>query len=212
VWRVPTPGLWNGGAMATAGGLVFQGHADGSFNAFDSATGKRLWRFDAQAGVLAPPISYRIKGRQYITVLSGFGTSGAYFGQRVAKFGWQYRSQQRRVLTFVLDGTAKLPPSAGPEKVTALKEEGFRPDDALFSAGAEVYGRRCITCHGVDARAAGIAPDLRASPIPLDSGGFDAVVREGVLLANGMPQFEEMTDEQLRAVRHYIRAEAQASE
>src|SRR3546814_2940563 len=99
--------------MATAGNLVFQGHADGSFNAYDSETGKRLWTFAAGSGVLGPPITYKVNGRQYITVLSGFGTSGALFGEKVARFGWQYRTQPRRILTFVLDGKAgPLPPAA----------------------------------------------------------------------------------------------------
>src|SRR3546814_9516990 len=47
VWRVKIDSFWNGGTMATAGNLVFQGHADGSFNAYDSETGKRLWTFAA---------------------------------------------------------------------------------------------------------------------------------------------------------------------
>ncbi|MBA4355451.1 MAG: PQQ-dependent dehydrogenase, methanol/ethanol family, partial [Novosphingobium sp.] len=38
-WKVPTPGLWNGGVMATGGNLVFQGRIDGQFNAYAATTG-----------------------------------------------------------------------------------------------------------------------------------------------------------------------------
>ncbi|RYG96226.1 MAG: PQQ-dependent dehydrogenase, methanol/ethanol family, partial [Alphaproteobacteria bacterium] len=66
VWRVPTSGIWNGGILATGGGLVFQGQTNGKFTGYDAATGKVLWSYDAQAAVLGPPITYRVKGVQYV--------------------------------------------------------------------------------------------------------------------------------------------------
>ena len=67
-WRVAMPSFWNGGTMATAGNLVFHGRSDGFFDAYDAFNGKRLWSFDAGAAVIAPPITYRAHGRQYVTV------------------------------------------------------------------------------------------------------------------------------------------------
>jgi len=205
VWRVKIDSFWNGGVMATAGNLVFQGHADGSFNAFDSATGRRVWTFAAGTGVIAPPITYKVKGRQYVTVLSGFGTSGALFGEKVARFGWQYRTQPRRILTFALDGKAPPLPVHSPDHPMPIADESFKDDPALASKGTEIYGRRCLVCHGVDVKAAGLAPDLRASPIPQDAEAFNAIVREGALVANGMPRYEELTDAEFAALRQYIR-------
>ena len=204
VWRVPLPGFWNGGTMATAGNLVFQGHADGTFNAFQSATGKKLWSFSAGTGVLAPPITYEVNGKQYVTVISGFGSSGALFGQTVARFGWQYRTQPRRVLTFALGGKVKLPRTAK-DIVKPIPDPTFVRNDALGDTGAAVYGRRCVVCHGLDVMAAGIAPDLRASPIVQDEAAFNAVVREGVLVPNGMPRFEELTDAEMAGLRQFLR-------
>jgi outer membrane protein assembly factor BamB len=60
-----------GGALATAGGLVFTGTKDKQFLAFDARTGARLWRYEAHAGVNAPPISYAVNGRQYVAVAAG---------------------------------------------------------------------------------------------------------------------------------------------
>jgi glucose dehydrogenase len=60
-----------GGALATAGGLVFTGEGNGYFDAFDAKTGEILWQFQAGAGVNAPPISYEVDGVQYIAVAAG---------------------------------------------------------------------------------------------------------------------------------------------
>lgn len=70
-WQVKTEQPMIGGIMATAGGLVFTGEGNGQFNAFDSKTGKKLWTFQAGAGVNAPPASYTIDGKQYIVVGAG---------------------------------------------------------------------------------------------------------------------------------------------
>ena len=65
----------NWGAMlATAGGLVFSGGTnDRKIHAFDAATGKMLWEFPTSSGILAPPTSFSIDGKQYIAVHSGWG-------------------------------------------------------------------------------------------------------------------------------------------
>jgi alcohol dehydrogenase (cytochrome c) len=59
------------GALATAGGLVFLGHADGTFGAYDGKTLQELWSFNAGSGINAPPISFAVGGRQYVAVLVG---------------------------------------------------------------------------------------------------------------------------------------------
>ena len=79
-WSVPVPGIVNGGTMATAGGLVFQGHIDGTFNAYDAASGRPLWRFPAGVAVIGAPISYLAGARQYVSVLGRSPPSGFPFG------------------------------------------------------------------------------------------------------------------------------------
>jgi PQQ-dependent dehydrogenase (methanol/ethanol family) len=70
-WQVKTSLPMVGGALATAGGLLFAGESDGWFRAYDAATGKVLWSFFAGAGVNAPPASYAVDGKQYIAVGAG---------------------------------------------------------------------------------------------------------------------------------------------
>jgi alcohol dehydrogenase (cytochrome c) len=70
-WQVKTAQPMIGGIMATAGGLTFTGEGNGRFEALDSATGAQLWKFQAGAGVNAPPSSYTVDGKQYIVVGAG---------------------------------------------------------------------------------------------------------------------------------------------
>ena len=73
-WQVKTPQPMMGGALTTAGGLVFTGEANGFFRAYDAKSGKILWSFQAGAGVNAPPASYSVDGKQYIVVGAGGNT------------------------------------------------------------------------------------------------------------------------------------------
>jgi quinohemoprotein ethanol dehydrogenase len=208
-WKVPTPGVVNGGTMATAGGVVFQGHVDGTFNAYDAANGHKLWTFPAGVSVLGAPISYSVGGHQYVTVLSAppSGSPAATLTMQ-ARYGWQYREHPRRVLTFRLDGNAPLPPSAPPRIARPLFSPDFKVDAALAQRGVTLFTNACMGCHGVAAVAAGGAPDLRESALALDATAFAAVVRGGTLLQKGMPQFADIHDDELDAIRHYVRQQA----
>jgi len=65
--------VWSG-TVATGGGLVFYGTMDGWFKAVDAGTGKLLWRYKVDSGIIGQPVSYRgPDGHQYIAVLSGVG-------------------------------------------------------------------------------------------------------------------------------------------
>jgi len=70
-WQVETAQPMIGGAMATAGNLVFTGEGNGKFNAYDARSGKVLWSFQAGAGCNAPPVTYMLDGKQYIAVACG---------------------------------------------------------------------------------------------------------------------------------------------
>jgi alcohol dehydrogenase (cytochrome c) len=70
-WQMKTPQPMIGGILATAGGVVFAGESNGWFKAYDAATGKILWQFQAGAGVNAPPSSYSVGGKQYVVVAAG---------------------------------------------------------------------------------------------------------------------------------------------
>jgi alcohol dehydrogenase (cytochrome c) len=72
-WDVATRSPMVAGVLATGGGLVFTGDAEGFFTAYDADTGKTLWSFQCGSGHHAPPITYTLDGRQYIAVCAGWG-------------------------------------------------------------------------------------------------------------------------------------------
>ncbi|WP_349356848.1 PQQ-dependent dehydrogenase, methanol/ethanol family [Sphingobium nicotianae] len=212
-WKVSTPGVVNGGTMATAGKLVFQGHVDGSFNAYQADNGKKLWRFEAGVSVLGAPISFLANGVQYVAVLAAppSGSPGATLTVQ-AKYGWKYRESPKRLLVFKLGGTAKLPAGAAPERAEPLKDTTFKVDEKAALTGGVEFTNYCMGCHGAGAVAAGGAPDLRASPVVLDAESFKTVVHGGMLKPNGMPGFDTLSDQQLLQIRNYIRQQAAAKQ
>jgi quinoprotein glucose dehydrogenase len=67
-----------GGALVTRSGLVFIGGGDGYFYAFDTKTGKEVWRTKTPYTNTANPMTYRTRsGRQYIAVATGTGADNA---------------------------------------------------------------------------------------------------------------------------------------
>jgi quinohemoprotein ethanol dehydrogenase len=208
VWKVETAGVSNGGTLATAGNLVIQGLADGYLHAYSAVDGKDLWSFYAGVAVTGVPITYSVDGRQYLTITAGpLGGSTAGFGSISARFGWDPRIHPRRLLTFALDATAKLPATPPPHPAVPLEAPQFKLDPARASAGAHEYPR-CVLCHGMGLVAGGIAPDLRASPVVLSAEAFAHIVHDGGLVPRGMPQFAELSPEQLDDLRHFIRQTA----
>jgi PQQ-dependent dehydrogenase (methanol/ethanol family) len=86
-WKVKTEQPMIGGILPTAGGLVFAGEGNGMFKAYDADTGSMLWKFQAGAGVNAPPSSYTVDGQQYIVVAAGGNAQLNYkYGNNIIAF------------------------------------------------------------------------------------------------------------------------------
>jgi len=67
-----------GGMLVTGGGLVFSGGtADRKVHAFDAKSGKLLWEYPTTSGILAPPTTFTLDGKQYIAIESGWGGDSA---------------------------------------------------------------------------------------------------------------------------------------
>jgi quinohemoprotein ethanol dehydrogenase len=207
-WKVQHPSYWNGGPLATAGGLVFQGTADGPLIAYDSLTGAERWRFDAKLGIIATPISYTVGGKQHISVLVGPGGSIAPVSH-LSNRGFKYGAQPRRLLTFALDGKATLPPTAPRDFVVrAVDDPALTIDPAQAQLGGRLFQDNCTYCHGRLLVSPGSpAPDLRESHLAVSWEAFRATVREG-RLPKLMPRFPELSDDQMRAIYMYIRSGA----
>ena len=73
VWSDPELFSAWGGALATAGGVVFYGTLEGYLKAVDAKTGKELYKFKTPSGIIGNVMTYEHGGRQYVAVLSGVG-------------------------------------------------------------------------------------------------------------------------------------------
>ncbi|MBK9166553.1 MAG: PQQ-dependent dehydrogenase, methanol/ethanol family [Bryobacterales bacterium] len=91
-WEVRTRTPMGSGMLATGGGLVFTGDAEGNFTAFDDRNGKLLWSYQTGSGIRAAPITFELDGRQYVAIASGM--AGAIRGYTGPGAPWMqnYRS------------------------------------------------------------------------------------------------------------------------
>lgn len=205
-WTVDHFGPWNGGVLSTAGGLVFQGASDAHFAAYDAETGKRLWRYFTQTGVVAAPISYELGGEQYVTVATGWGGAYALIAGGVVPTGSE--AKVGRVLTFKLGAKAELPDIAVPEQVRAAPPASTAAPEVIM-AGAKAYAQNCTVCHGDRAMSSGLVPNLRYSPLLGDAALWNSVIREGARASLGMGDFGGILDEETsEAIRAYVISEA----
>ena len=208
VWKQPAPPQWNAGTMTTQGNLVFEGFADGTFNAFNATTGEKLWSVNVGVGVSAPPITYALAGKQYVSLLTGWGGGGLIAGSLAAQHGWKYKVHPRRLVTFAVDGKLPMPASPPPVQAKPVDVADFKIDAQLADYGKQVYSHSCFLCHGGGAVSGGYAPDLRESPLAQSREAFKQVVVGGVRVTMGMPRFTDFTDKEIDGLMHYIRATA----
>ncbi len=201
-WRVEHKGSWNGGTLTTAGNLVFQGTADGSFVAYSADEGKPLWSFPAQTGIVAPPITYEIDGEQYVSLNVGWGGAFALvFGEFVQAKSLPNVS---RVLTFKLGARGELPAVDWKPAVHFSPPQQTASAETLQKGFAE-YSDVCMGCHGLNAVSGLLIPDLRGSGFLHDQAAWDSVVRDGALRDRGMAAFgDQVSPEESRAIRAYV--------
>ena len=183
-WTVEYGAYWNGGTLATAGNIVFQGTALGDFIAYNATTGEKLWSAYAGTGIVAPPMTYAIDGKQYVSVMAGWG--GA-FPKKFRSYG--------RLLTFAIGGTATPLTRTAPRRVTAIASNATPQQ---IAAGAKIYSVYCVRCHG----GATVLPDLRRSS-PAVLNGLDKIL-DGALVERGMPRFGELDKNAIAELRAFL--------
>ena len=186
IWRVEYPYLGNGGALATAGDLVFQGEVQGVFHAYAAASGKELWRASVPNSIVAAPITYRVDGEQYVAILSGSG------GATLLTWGIQLNknNENGKLLVYKLDGHASLP-AAPPLAAIAAPPPRINVDATAIAEAKKAYMDHCMRCHGLNAVSNGQVPDLRRLD-PVWHQNFEKVVRDGLVSEAGMPPFGDV--------------------
>jgi quinohemoprotein ethanol dehydrogenase len=206
-WRVSLPVSQSGGLLATAANLVFQGRADGIFTAYRATDGSKLWEFDAGTGIMAPPVTYLVGRKQYLTVMVGWGGPMGLFN--FPNMG-PVRPGFGRVLTFALDGTATFAPPPYGHRDPPVPAVRIETTAAAIREGEFLYHTHCFSCHGLNV-IAGPIPDLRYSTADTHTQ-FETIVLGGARKALGMPSFaDKLNSKELRAIEAYVLSRAEAA-
>ncbi|MBI1252472.1 MAG: PQQ-dependent dehydrogenase, methanol/ethanol family [Alphaproteobacteria bacterium] len=204
-WRVELNGAWNGGALATAGNLVFQGTVDGHLAAYNAQTGEKLWDFDNQAATLAGPMTYMVGDTQYVASLASYGS--VFFLAAGFAAPREGDNLNGRVNVFRVGGEATLPPRNFVRAETP-EPPALRVPAAAMLRGEAVYGQFCNVCHGPGAVGGGVIPDIRRSTVLQDQTVWLQTIH-GAREENGMPDFSDwITPQDAELVRAYVAQQA----
>jgi quinohemoprotein ethanol dehydrogenase len=199
-WRVKHLAMWNGGTLATAGDLVFQGTAEGRFVAYHAASGQKLWEVNVGTGIIASPMTYELDGVQYVSIMAGWGGAGALTGAYPVA-----GEQPGRLLTFALQGEQALPESQIAQSLPSVTAIEHNATEADIANGGLLFARNCAVCHGLMATGTGgVIADLRLSdPSVFDS--YHEIVLGGEMIDSGMPAFKLwLKPEEVDALRAYV--------
>lgn len=195
-WQVEQKLPISGGTLATAGNLVFQGAADGRLVAYAADSGKVLWEITTYGSMPGGPVTYSVRGQQYVAV--GIGWGGAFPGMFADGAVLAGYTNPSRIAVWRLDGQGKLPPPAlrqakvAPPPMTAPIER--------VMLGVTLFATHCGFCHGpgfggkqdLDT----MAPDIHEN--------FSAVVLGGRVNA-GMPSFhEQLKADDVQAIHDFL--------
>ncbi len=207
VWRIEHDAPWNGGTLATAGNLVFQGLTDQSFYAYRATDGALLWSYALQNAITTAPVSYEVGGQQFIAVTAG---NGGGLPLALAALDGPRQTPNGRVLAFRLGGKEELP-AFDPEPLppVTLERAGLAPSQAQLEEGFKLFAVHCSTCHGAESLSTGVLPDLRTSAAVAQAALWRSIVLDGALTASGMVGFAGKLDAaQAEILRGYVASEA----
>jgi len=201
VWRSPDRPYWDhGGAMASAGDLVFQGDASGILRAFDAKSGAILHEIDTGSSIMAAPMEYQVGGTAYVVVMAGWG-GGAWAIPHPESAAYQY-GNAGRILAFRLGGgkvphPPALPP---PEPIPPPPPRTGTPQ--TVARGGQIFNQYCSICHPNMPRTG--SADLRALPAGIHDA-FVRIVRDGLLKDAGMPGWGDvLSDTDINAIHDYV--------
>jgi quinohemoprotein ethanol dehydrogenase len=202
-WEIEHPAFWNGGLLATAGNLLFQGTGDGRFVAYAADTGRTLWSVPTMVGIVAPPITYAVDGEQYVAVLAGYGGAGAVTGGDPRTMASGKYLNDGHVLAFKLGGKTAMPRIA--ERNQGIPEPpAIEATPAQLENGKYAYAANCMVCHGALAVSGGVTPDLRRLSSEKHSI-FKQIVFDGVIHSAGMPRMGDLVSVQdVRDIQAYV--------
>ena len=222
-WSVEEQIATNGGVLSTAGNLVFQGQGTGEFAAYAADSGKKVWSIKTGSAIESIPVTFSVKGEQYVITPVGWGSGSRLFAPARTMVTNESARGPVRLLAFKLGATANytvppvvIPPVPEPPKLTASKE--------TIHKGEVLYQKFvCDGCHSPDTDGSrawvldGAIPDLRYMPADGHRDWY-TIVLGGSHWDKGMPGFADppkfafphakMTVQDADAIHAYVIAQS----
>ncbi len=218
-WVVEQPIATNSGVLSTAGNLVFQGEGTGEFAAYAADSGRKVWSIQTGSAIHSVPVSFAVKGEQYILVPVGWGSASRLFATGSSMATPLAKRGPARLLAFKLGATTPfpvprvvVPPVPKPPEQT-FSQEIIKKGEALY------YKHICWDCHAPRADGSGAftedgaIPDLRYMPAESHRQWYE-IVLAGSHRKYGMPGFgtppgfpivkRKMSQEEADAIHAYI--------
>ena len=217
-WSVEQPVAVNGSTLSTAGNLVFQGEGTGEFNAYAADSGKKLWSIKTGSAIDATPVSFSVKGVQYVVVPVGWGSASRIFGPASLMTTPESKRGPSRLLAFKLGGKTHFPHLANMIPLVPKPPEQQASKEVIEQGKALYEKHLCSGCHspGLDGSGAwtvnGAIPDLRYAP-PEVHKEWHAIVLAGTHRDAGMlgfgidlqfPNIKKLSVEEDNAIHAYV--------
>jgi quinohemoprotein ethanol dehydrogenase len=196
-WSIAQQFPVNGGVLSTAGGLVFQGEGTGEFSAYAADSGHKVWSVKTGSAIESIPVTFSLKGEQYILLPVGLGSASRLFAANSTMATPETKRGPARLYAFKLGATTSFPtPHVVVPRVP--KPPNRIASDDMVLKGKEIFLKNmCWTCHGgweLDGSGAwilnGAVPDLRYMP-PEVHDQFLAIVMGGSRRPYGMVGFAD---------------------
>ncbi|MFM6829535.1 MAG: PQQ-dependent dehydrogenase, methanol/ethanol family [Novosphingobium sp.] len=203
VWAADTAGWQDrAGVLTTASGLTIHGSVTGKLFVRETKTGKLLKEIDTGTPIMAAPMTYTVKGVQFVAVMAGWGGGGYPF---VPRYSAAYtRGNMNRLMVFKLGGGKVKMPDLLPPLEVAAEAPAQAPGvtAATIARGQGLFFGNCAICHANQPRS--ITPDLRRMQ-PATHEAFNQIVLEGLLTPNGMPRWSDiLSTDDADAIHAYL--------
>jgi alcohol dehydrogenase (cytochrome c) len=223
-WQDHFPQSCYSGAVTTAGGLVFVGHNNGEFAAYDIETGKELWHFQTGAGANTTATVFEDEGEEKVAIYAGGnslaatphgenfwvfslnGTMEELKGLEEAGEGTEHAGEESAEEKEGGEETGEAEENKGNESEKVEPKEGGESAEAggapNAAAGKEVFAENCSVCHGATGHGGNGGPDLRTMPLAKEQAGAEKQVTDG---GGGMPPFKgTLSEEEIKNVAAYV--------
>lgn len=204
VWQQKWDAIAYSGLLTTKGNLLFTGHNDGRIIAYDASKGKQLWEFKMDAGANAPPITYEVDGKQYISIFAAGNTlAGSKHGDKIYTFSLEGKYGSVKDIPKEQINTSPIKQNVtADEKQQDTSNKKAKNAGNNTAAGEDIFKNNCLACHGAEGAGGHNGPNLQKTKMD-----HDAIIKQVTNGGGQMPSFKDtLSKEEIEAVADYVKS------